>query len=254
MNQLSEREQFILRTVVKEYVKKALPVGSSLISEKFKQVISPATIRNDMQELEEKGYLFQPHTSAGRIPTDAGYRFYVDYLARKHQMDRTHERQMEHEMRLLQAKYHGLAQVLTRALSQLTEHVVVDVQESREREVTHNGFSYLLREPEFQDPQKAREVAEFLDHLDDFVDRLAVPLQQGQVGVSIGSENILPSLQACSMMTAQYRLPGKKQGMIVILGPTRMDYELNRSTLEAIAKIVSSGALVGVVLLLITHV
>ena len=104
MNMLNEREQFILRTVVKEYVKKAVPVGSSLISEKFKQEISPATIRNDMQELEEKGYLFQPHTSAGRIPTDLGYRFYVDYLARKRQMDTLHERQMEHDLRVLQAK------------------------------------------------------------------------------------------------------------------------------------------------------
>jgi heat-inducible transcriptional repressor len=78
--QLSPREQSILRHVVHNYITTAVPVGSRFISKKFEQTLSPATIRNVMSDLEESGFLSHPHASAGRIPTDLGYRYYVDYL------------------------------------------------------------------------------------------------------------------------------------------------------------------------------
>lgn len=78
--ELSERERGILRHVVHDYIRTAIPVGSRYISKRFEAALSPATIRNVMADLEEEGYLSHPHTSAGRIPTDLGYRYYVDYL------------------------------------------------------------------------------------------------------------------------------------------------------------------------------
>ncbi len=78
--QLSERERDILRHVVHNYIQTAVPVGSRFISKHFESQLSPATIRNVMADLEELGYLSHPHTSAGRMPTDLGYRYYVDYL------------------------------------------------------------------------------------------------------------------------------------------------------------------------------
>ena len=77
---LGERQQKILLAVVCEYISTAEPVGSRTIARKYEFGISPATIRNIMADLEEMGLLVQPHTSAGRIPTDKGFRFYVDYL------------------------------------------------------------------------------------------------------------------------------------------------------------------------------
>lgn len=77
---LSERKMRILKTLVDDYIKTAQPVGSRTISRKHELGLSSATIRNEMADLEEMGYISQPHTSAGRVPSDKGYRFYVDHL------------------------------------------------------------------------------------------------------------------------------------------------------------------------------
>jgi len=82
LHELSERERRVLEAVVRSYVETAEPAGSRTISRRFGLGVSPATIRNTMSDLEEKGFLFHPHTSAGRIPTDKAYRVYVDALMR----------------------------------------------------------------------------------------------------------------------------------------------------------------------------
>ena len=78
--ELSERERQVLEAVIRSYVETAEPAGSRTISRRFGLGVSPATIRNTMSDLEEKGFLYHPHTSAGRIPTDKAYRAYVDAL------------------------------------------------------------------------------------------------------------------------------------------------------------------------------
>src|SRR5437868_8549891 len=80
---LNERERRILEAVIQTYVETAQPAGSRSLAHKFGLGVSPATIRNTMSDLEEKGYLFHPHTSAGRVPTDLAYRLYVDSLMRR---------------------------------------------------------------------------------------------------------------------------------------------------------------------------
>ena len=77
-----ERRLAVLRAIVEDYVSTREPVGSKNLVERYQLGISPATIRNDMAVLEEEGYITQPHTSAGRVPTDKGYRLFVDRLAR----------------------------------------------------------------------------------------------------------------------------------------------------------------------------
>ncbi len=84
--ELNDRKKLILQAIVDEYISSAEPVGSRIISKKNDLGLSSATIRNEMADLEEMGYLVQPHTSAGRIPTDAGYRFYVNSLMRRYKM------------------------------------------------------------------------------------------------------------------------------------------------------------------------
>ncbi len=84
---LSARKKDILQAVVTDYIKLAQPVGSRSIARRYQVGLSPATIRNDMADLEEMGYLLQPHTSAGRIPTQKGYRYYVDELMKTADLD-----------------------------------------------------------------------------------------------------------------------------------------------------------------------
>jgi heat-inducible transcriptional repressor len=92
---LNERERSVLRHVVHNYIQTAVPVGSRVLSKRFEEHLSPATIRNVMADLEESGYLSHPHTSAGRVPTDLGYRYYIDFLMELQQLSETERQTIE---------------------------------------------------------------------------------------------------------------------------------------------------------------
>lgn len=96
-HKLSEREELILRAIVHQYVTSAEPVGSRAIVKKFKLDISPATVRNVMADLEDTGFIKQLHTSSGRVPTDRGYRYYVDYLMRVQEITLAERERLERE-------------------------------------------------------------------------------------------------------------------------------------------------------------
>ncbi|MHB9094881.1 MAG: heat-inducible transcriptional repressor HrcA [Eubacteriales bacterium] len=89
---LDERKQKVLQAIIKDYISTAEPVGSRTISKKYDLGVSPATIRNEMSDLEELGYIEQPHTSSGRIPSDRGYRYYVDCLMKKKKLSQDDEK------------------------------------------------------------------------------------------------------------------------------------------------------------------
>ncbi len=95
--ELNEREQQILQAVVNSYITTADPVGSRSVVKRFELGLSPATVRNVMADLEEMGYLQQIHTSSGRIPTDAGYRYYVNYLMHVQELTLRERNRIEHE-------------------------------------------------------------------------------------------------------------------------------------------------------------
>jgi heat-inducible transcriptional repressor len=96
--ELSERERQVLEAVIRSYVATAEPAGSRTLSRRYELGISPATIRNTMSDLEEKGFLFHPHTSAGRVPTDRAYRVYVDSLMRVDHVTTEDRRKLEEEI------------------------------------------------------------------------------------------------------------------------------------------------------------
>lgn len=97
MNNLTERQKFILALVIHDYIESARPVGSKPLVEKYNLSISPATVRNEMMVLTEKGYLRQPHTSAGRVPTEEGYRFFVRQLMGQTDLPATTKRTIIHQ-------------------------------------------------------------------------------------------------------------------------------------------------------------
>src|SRR5213594_3260440 len=95
---LNDRERQVLEAVIETYVETAEPAGSRTIARRFRIGLSAATIRNTMSDLEEKGYLYHPHTSAGRIPTDLAYRVYVDYLMRPPAVAAAHDQRIRGEL------------------------------------------------------------------------------------------------------------------------------------------------------------
>jgi heat-inducible transcriptional repressor len=121
--ELDKRKAFILATVVYEYVATAEPVGSNTLTQKYNLGVSSATIRNEMAELEAGGYLVQPHTSAGRVPSDAGYRIYVDQLMRPEPLQNEEQRRIQDEFRAASRELGEVIEHTTRLLGQLSRNV-----------------------------------------------------------------------------------------------------------------------------------
>jgi len=130
--ELDKRKAFILATVVYEYVATAEPVGSNTLTQKYNLGVSSATIRNEMAELEAAGYLVQPHTSAGRVPSDAGYRTYVDQLMRPETLETSEQRRIHDEFRAASRELDDVIEHTTRLLGQLTRNVAFMVAPHRD--------------------------------------------------------------------------------------------------------------------------
>ncbi|TEB07231.1 Heat-inducible transcription repressor HrcA [Pelotomaculum schinkii] len=122
---MDDRKQKVLLAIVHDYIATAEPVGSRTIAKKFRLGVSPATIRNEMADLEEQGYIEQPHTSAGRVPSEQGYRYYVDYLMQKHDLSAEEEDLIRSEFDI---KVKDIGQVIQKTgqlLSQLTHYTAM---------------------------------------------------------------------------------------------------------------------------------
>jgi len=133
--ELDKRKAFILATVVYEYINTAEPVGSVTLTQKYNLGVSSATIRNEMAELEAGGYLVQPHTSAGRIPSDAGYRTYVDQLMQPEPLAKDDARRIRDEFRQASRELEDVIDQTTRLLSGMSGNLALAVAPSRDTHV-----------------------------------------------------------------------------------------------------------------------
>ena len=213
---MTERQAKILSAIVEQYAEVASPVGSVMLAKLFD--VSSATIRNDMAELETNGYIAQPHTSAGRVPTDKGYRFYVNHLTE--QPATPAERGAE---RALSARMNGGS----------TERVIRNTVDTLV-ELTHNlglatlgdqlylsGLSNLFGQPEFIQPGQVQEVARLLDNLEPWL-REAAPNEP--LNVYIGRENPVGRSSGCSLIVSKFRSPYSDRSYVGVVGPTRQSY------------------------------
>lgn len=215
---MTNRQKLILRAIVEQYAEVASPVGSSLLAKVFN--VSSATIRADMAELERLGMIKQPHTSAGRVPTDRGYRFYVNGINEGEGVlpsDRRAERALA-------------ARVEGGGLPERTIRNAVDTLV----ELTHNlgiatignqlymsGLSNLFGQPEFASGTQVQQVARLLDNLEPWL-REAAPNEP--LSVYIGTENPIGRAANCTLIISKFRSPYSDRSYIGVLGPTRQSY------------------------------
>lgn len=141
---LDERKASILRAVVEEYIHSAQPVGSGHVAAAPGVEVSPATVRNDMVVLEQEGYLVQPHTSAGRIPTDKGYRFFVDALVGQTALHPTSAQQVRSFFNTAHGELEQMLSDTTRLLSNLTDSAAVVIGPPTERASVRSAQLVLL--------------------------------------------------------------------------------------------------------------
>lgn len=325
---LTDRQILILQVTVDDFIQSAQPVGSRQLSKKQEMPYSPATIRNEMADLEEMGYLEKTHTSSGRVPSEKGYRYYVDHMLAPNQlskieMEKLHsifeERRLEseqiirksaeiiaelttyttillgedvqqHRVRkfsmvplstetavaiivtdnghvqnklvaipfdlkmedlermveqinshvvgaflyeiptILNRVMHHLIQQSSGRMKQVFESITQAVNENSDEKVIYGGKMQLFNQPEFNDLQKARNIFEFMQQLEDHP-RMIVPHSSG-LSIRIGSENNMDTMENCSIITATYSFSDKQRGQIAIIGPTRMDYRRVISLLD----------------------
>jgi heat-inducible transcriptional repressor len=217
MSGMSPRQEKILAAIVEQYAEVASPVGSTLLSKAFG--VSSATIRAEMAELERLGFIMQPHTSAGRVPTDKGYRHYVNSLQ---ESESTHNgRRAERAL---------TARVESGGLPERTIRNAVDTLV----ELTHNlglatignqlymsGLSNLFGQPEFMHGAQVQQVARLLDNLEPWL-KEAAPNEP--LSVYIGRENPIGRTAGASLIISRFRSPYSDRSYIGILGPTRQQY------------------------------
>jgi transcriptional regulator of heat shock response len=226
-DQMDNRQKDVFRIVVREYLRSAEPVGSAHIVSRYRLGVSPATIRNDMAELEERGLLEQPHTSAGRIPTEAGYRYYVDEIVHSEQsLGETRRSELETAVAEFERDMETAARKFAKTVAHITGETAV-IRVGTQSYLT--GFANLMGKPEFREGDLVRSAMRAVDELDALVGDLE-RRAEGEVAVLIGEQN--PFGRALSSVVTVCAVPDVGEAVIGILGPRRMDYETNVALLR----------------------
>lgn len=225
---LTKRQEEILFAIIEEYAEIATPVGSVTLAKLFD--VSSATIRAEMARLEESGYIAQPHTSAGRVPTDAGYRYYVNSLTESLNSDRTNEVHIspqslpERSSHVLEARISSQSradQAIRGAVDSLVELTGNLGLATIGEQLYISGIARLFTQPEFLDTQRVQSVAKLLDNLEPWL-REAAPGQP--LNIFIGQENPIGKASQASLIISRFRSPFSDQSYIGVLGPTRQNY------------------------------
>lgn len=219
MTELSERQFKILSAIIEQYAEVAAPVGSVTLAKLFN--VSSATVRNEMAVLEKLNLITQPHTSAGRIPTDKGYRIYVNSINESMDSD---ELPINRNARAIDVRINSAGEAEQTIRSAVRSLV----------EITHNvglatignslyvrGFGSLFAQPELMQAQAAQEVARLLDNLEPWL-REAAPNEP--LSVFIGRENPIGKSSKSTLIISRFVSPYSDRSYIGVLGPTRQDY------------------------------
>lgn len=231
---LSPRQDKLIRTIIQTYVETAEPVSSKLIGKTGSFSVSPATIRNEMNDLESRGYLVQLHTSGGRIPTDKAYRYFVDQILVKDlDPDVSIKKKVALTLENLETDPQEINKTLAKLISELSDSLVItNVIDSRD--FFKVGISELFDHPEFQEFDKVFKLTSFFDDFEKVVGKMEKEFFRNleaqmfpNLKIMIGGENPIDTIKDETVMLARYHLPQNFTGSMTIVGPMRMDYERN---------------------------
>ena len=240
---MNTRQEKILAAIIEEYTQTAEPVGSKVLVDKYDFQVSPATIRNDMAALEEKGFLHQPHTSAGRIPTDKGYRFFVEKVMADKELSREEQLKLQKEFLKLKAQHTRLTKTTAKLMSHLSGNLAISGILDKD-EFSEFGMRELMEQPEFRELDEVCRLAEVLDYVDEKFDLLMAELKDGETRIFIGKENPITDISNCSMIVSPYRTKQGEKGILALIGPKRMRYDKNKSLIEYVKKMLSGSAVI----------
>ena len=222
--EITERQKQILCQIIEEYAETASPVGSVTMAKLFR--VSPATIRAEMARLEALGLIAQPHTSAGRVPTDAGYRYYVNSLEGGNAFNESEvsRKSLERGTHAIEVRVNSQSQAdaaIRRAVDSLVELTGNLGLATIGGQLYLSGISRLFTQPEFMDTRRVQSVAKLLDNLEPWL-REAAPGEP--LNIFIGQENPIGRNSEVSLIISKFRSPFSDRSYIGVLGPTRQNY------------------------------
>ncbi len=225
---MKPRQAKLLKDIVENHIRQAQPVGSKLLASRFQ--LSSATIRNEMAELEKEGFIYQPHTSAGRVPTEKGYKYYLENFL---DTDKVLPKKVRDFLDQFKGEAEGelLVKRLAKALAEMSKNAVI--VGFGPWDVYYTGLSNLFAQPEFSEVDLVREFSQIVDHLDEVMADIFAQVEG--LHIYVGSDN--PFGSYCSLVVNEF-FTRQDRGVIGILGPMRMDYQKNYSLLNYISQLI----------------
>jgi len=227
---MEPRQEQLLLSVIENFIRTAEPVGSKFLAYEKKVGWSEATVRNDLRALEEEGYLSHPHTSAGRVPTDKGYRFYIDRI------DRDKTKLSAKDAGALSSVYKKGDEseigykALAKESARITGEAVIFAFSLDK--VYYTGLSNLFNKPEFGNPQTIINTSRMFDQCEEclgkFFDRVSATPD-----IFIGAEHPFGGYLSVVATRA-----GGAEGLFIVFGPSRMDYRKNFAVVTKVKELI----------------
>jgi transcriptional regulator of heat shock response len=233
---LTARQTSLLKTIIDEYIKTADAVGSENLDKKYNLGVSPATIRNEMALLTKSGYLKQPHTSSGRVPTPQAMKFYIDQLMEEKQMSLVDEVKTKEDVWDARNKIDDLMDEATRALANRTRSLAVGALKDKDTNGKKDkfwqaGHSYIFNNPEFAEMAACQNLFSIFEEFDK-LDRLFFGLEStSTLDVLFGEELGWPELMPTGIVSTHFTIHGQP-GALCVIGPARADYSTVIPTLR----------------------
>jgi heat-inducible transcriptional repressor len=220
---LTVRQTQILKSIIDEYIDTAEPVGSESLEKKYNLGVSPATVRNEMLALTKTGYLRQPHTSAGRIPSPKAMKFYIDQLMDERHMSLADEVKVKEGVKVKVNDLDDFLDEATHELSHVTQALAVCTLDKGDK-IWHAGYSHVFSNPEFTDLEATSSLFTFLEEITQMRELFFRRMTgTAPVEVIFGEELGWPGFSPVGVVGSRFQI-GSMNGALAVIGPTRQQY------------------------------
>ncbi len=236
---LTERQIQIIKAIVEEYTDTGDAVGSQTLDSKYRLGVSPATIRNEMAVLEEKGFLSKSHSSAGRIPTSTAIKFYVNELLKERDLSVAEEVAIKERVWDHRFDPNSLLREATKVLAERTK--ALSLASINTDNVFHAGYSNLLNTSEFYNIDLFREILMLLDEHHRIIDLFSRAIGDEPIHLLVGDEMGQSRLESVSCLFADIQI-GDQRGCLGIIGPNRQHYEQSIPMVRYVATLINQLA------------
>lgn len=236
---LSVRQTAIIKAIVEEYTQNAEPVGSVTLENKYRLGVSPATLRNEMATLENKGFLAQPHSSSGRIPTSMAIKFYVNELMKEKNLSVAEQVAVKENVWDYRSNSDDLLRESVRVLADRTKSLSFATLDKGH--TYHSGYANLLLSREFFNIDLTREVLDMLDHSSRLTDIFARALGAQPIHLLVGRDLGIDIFEPVSCLFADVQI-GDRRGQLGIIGPCRQAYDHNYPLVRYVANLINQIA------------